>query len=350
MVSPVSEATDRCVSCGNDLRVKARFCDACGSPVSPYSATSEHKQVTVLFADVLGSMKLAASLDAERLQEIMNELFNRAAAVVQRYQGTVDKFTGDGLMALFGAPAALKDHALAGLHFSAGDPSRHERTCHRGTSPRRRCIADSYRAELRRRDCRRNRLRSWQIHRDRPSRRNGATHGSSSPSLRSLALAFHGTSRRGRHPARFRQERCGQGRRLARVRSAAPRGGVQPDGVGPQRRRDAGPRWPSWIGCEACSTPIAVALVGIVGDPGLGKSRLINEFTAIAASRGADVVIAAMRSPHHHNRVPCCCRACSAQCSRWRGSATPRPVSSPRRSTEDFSRRILQACESCSRP
>ena len=94
MVSPVSEATNRCVSCGNDLRVKARFCDACGSPVSPYSATSEHKQVTVLFADVLGSMKLAASLDAERLQEIMNELFNRAAAVVQRYQGTVDSFTG----------------------------------------------------------------------------------------------------------------------------------------------------------------------------------------------------------------------------------------------------------------
>ena len=104
MVSPVSEATDRCGSCGNDLRVKARFCDVCGSPVSPCSATSEHKQVTVLFADVVGSMKLAAALDAERLQEIMNELFNRAAAVVQRYQGTVDKFTGDGLMALFGAP------------------------------------------------------------------------------------------------------------------------------------------------------------------------------------------------------------------------------------------------------
>ena len=42
----------------------------------------------------------------------MNDLFNRAAAVVQRYQGTVDKFTGDGLMALFGAPVALEDHAL----------------------------------------------------------------------------------------------------------------------------------------------------------------------------------------------------------------------------------------------
>jgi class 3 adenylate cyclase len=113
MVSPVSEATDRCRSCGNDLRAKARFCDVCGSPVSPTSATGEHKQVTVLFADVVGSMKLAAALDGERLQEIMNELFNRAAAVVQRYQGTVDKFTGDGLMALFGAPVALEDHASA---------------------------------------------------------------------------------------------------------------------------------------------------------------------------------------------------------------------------------------------
>jgi adenylate cyclase len=112
MVSPASEATDRCGSCGNDLRAKARFCDVCGAPVSLLSAPGEHKQVTVLFADVVGSMRLAAALDAERLQEIMNELFNRAAAVVQRYQGTVDKFTGDGLMALFGAPVALEDHAL----------------------------------------------------------------------------------------------------------------------------------------------------------------------------------------------------------------------------------------------
>ncbi len=72
----------------------------------------EHKQVTVLFGDVVGSMKLAAVLDPERLQEIMHELFNKSAVIVQRYRGTVDKFTGDGLMALFGAPVALEDHAL----------------------------------------------------------------------------------------------------------------------------------------------------------------------------------------------------------------------------------------------
>ncbi len=57
-------------------------------------------------------MNLVATLNPERLREIMHELFNRSAAVVQRYQGTLDKFTGDGLMAIFGAPVALEDHPL----------------------------------------------------------------------------------------------------------------------------------------------------------------------------------------------------------------------------------------------
>jgi class 3 adenylate cyclase len=73
---------------------------------------AEHKQVTVLFADVVRSMDLAAVLDSERLREVMGDLFNRCGAVIQRYGGTVDKFTGDGIMALFGAPIALEDHAV----------------------------------------------------------------------------------------------------------------------------------------------------------------------------------------------------------------------------------------------
>ncbi|WP_317155334.1 ATP-binding protein [[Mycobacterium] appelbergii] len=73
---------------------------------------AEYKQVTVLFADVVRSMGIASALGAERLREIMTELFNLSAAVVQRYGGTVDKFTGDGIMALFGAPVALEDHAF----------------------------------------------------------------------------------------------------------------------------------------------------------------------------------------------------------------------------------------------
>ncbi len=68
--------------------------------------------MTVLFADVVHSMDIAARVGAERLREIMTELVQRSTAVVRRYGGTVDKFTGDGIMAVFGAPAALEDHAF----------------------------------------------------------------------------------------------------------------------------------------------------------------------------------------------------------------------------------------------
>ncbi len=68
--------------------------------------------MTVLFADVVRSMDIAAAVGAERLREIMTELLDCSTAVVHRYGGTVDKFTGDGIMAVFGAPVALEDHAI----------------------------------------------------------------------------------------------------------------------------------------------------------------------------------------------------------------------------------------------
>ncbi len=101
-----------CMRCGAELRPTAKFCDECGSATSIPGTPAEYKQVTVLFADVVGSMDIAATVGPERLREIMTGLVTRAAAVVQRYGGTVDKFTGDGIMAVFGAPAALEDHAL----------------------------------------------------------------------------------------------------------------------------------------------------------------------------------------------------------------------------------------------
>jgi len=101
-----------CRTCGAEPRDGARFCDACGSPVATAESHAEYKQVTVLFADVVHSMDIAAALGAERLREIMTALFNHSSTVVQRYGGTVDKFTGDGIMAVFGAPIALEDHAV----------------------------------------------------------------------------------------------------------------------------------------------------------------------------------------------------------------------------------------------
>ena len=101
-----------CGSCGTQLGATAKFCSECGTPVSHATQSAEYKQVTALFADVVGSMDIAAAVGAERLRELMAELGGRGAAVVQRYGGTVEKFTGDCLMALFGAPVALEDHAF----------------------------------------------------------------------------------------------------------------------------------------------------------------------------------------------------------------------------------------------
>jgi class 3 adenylate cyclase len=101
-----------CGSCGAELRSGDKFCHECAAPVAAAATAAEYKQVTVLFADVVHSMDIAAAVGAERLREIITELVNRCAAVVLRYSGTVDKFTGDGIMALFGAPIALEDHAI----------------------------------------------------------------------------------------------------------------------------------------------------------------------------------------------------------------------------------------------
>jgi class 3 adenylate cyclase len=105
-------AATACPACGRDAREDARFCDGCGSLIAPATEHAEYKQVTVLFADVAHSMDIAAAVGTERLREIMADLVERCSAVVQRYGGTVDKFTGDGVMAVFGAPVALEDHAV----------------------------------------------------------------------------------------------------------------------------------------------------------------------------------------------------------------------------------------------
>ena len=71
----------------------------------------ERKQVTVLFADVVGSMTLAAGMDPEEWGELMERFFAILRDGVNRFDGRIDKFTGDGVMALFGAPIAYEDHA-----------------------------------------------------------------------------------------------------------------------------------------------------------------------------------------------------------------------------------------------
>ena len=105
-------AAGSCRACGLELREGARFCDGCGAPAGAESEPAEYKQVTILFADVVRSMDIAARVGPERLREIMTDLVSRSAEVIERSGGRLNSYTGDGLMALFGAPAALEDHAF----------------------------------------------------------------------------------------------------------------------------------------------------------------------------------------------------------------------------------------------
>jgi len=102
-----------------------RFCGECGAALrlppdrtmaASSSAGRERKHITVLFADVAGSMDLQEQLDAEVWAQIMGRFASILAEGVRRYGGTVDKFTGDGIMALFGAPLAQEDHARRACH------------------------------------------------------------------------------------------------------------------------------------------------------------------------------------------------------------------------------------------
>jgi class 3 adenylate cyclase len=139
-----SAFVSRCASCSADLPAGAKFCAECGTKVgsakpaatpvpretpkhladkirqSKAAVEGERKQVTVLFADVKGSMELAESLDPEAFSKIMSRFFAILTEGVERFEGFVDKFTGDGIMALFGAPIAREDHAqracYAALH------------------------------------------------------------------------------------------------------------------------------------------------------------------------------------------------------------------------------------------
>ena len=134
--SPLADATS-CPNCGMPTERGQKFCDSCGHRITepsihavtldPRAYTPNHlaqkiltsrgalegerKQVTVLFADLKGSMDLSESIDPEDWHRIMERFFTILTEGVHRFEGTVNQYTGDGIMALFGAPIAHEDHA-----------------------------------------------------------------------------------------------------------------------------------------------------------------------------------------------------------------------------------------------
>jgi class 3 adenylate cyclase len=105
-----------CFSCGAEVPPDAHFCPTCGAPVAAAPPTEERKLATVVFADLVGSTALAGVEDAERTRASLNRFYDAMAEEVERAGGTVEKFAGDAVMAAFGAPSALEDHAERALH------------------------------------------------------------------------------------------------------------------------------------------------------------------------------------------------------------------------------------------
>ena len=133
-----------CSQCGKAYTSGTKFCDECGHDLrepngvaavdydQPQSYTPKHladkilttrssvegerKLVTVLFADVANYTSMTEKLDPEEVHQIMDGCFRILMDVIHRYEGTINQFTGDGIMALFGAPVAHEDHAQRACH------------------------------------------------------------------------------------------------------------------------------------------------------------------------------------------------------------------------------------------
>ena len=105
-----------CPRCGTDVPPGGRFCPACGVPLVAGRSTEERKLATVLFADLVGSTAIAASQDPERTRALLDRFYRAMAEEIERAGGTIEKFAGDAVMAVFGVPTALEDHAERALH------------------------------------------------------------------------------------------------------------------------------------------------------------------------------------------------------------------------------------------
>lgn len=318
-----------CAECGHRATARARFCEQCGAALTqsakPLRAPStleakileertgiegERKQVTIMYTDIVGSLALTQSLDSERYGFVLDRFLAIAAGAVHALEGTVNQFTGDGLLAVFGAPLAHEDHA------------------------RRACLAvlqlqrevAGLAAELARRDGVRFAIRCGlnsgevivgaigdDVHMDFVPIGDTTALGKRIEALAPVGSAAISASTaalvegefelrelgefevKGAQARQHVLELVGPGAAQTRLAAAAARRGLSP-----------------FIGRDAESGALTSALehalagdgraVAITGDPGVGKSRLVHEFAAACSARGLTVI--STRGIAHGRYVP----------------------------------------------
>jgi class 3 adenylate cyclase len=111
-----------CASCGEENSERASFCQACGTPLETKATapTRVRKTVTIVFSDVTGSTAMGERLDPESVRSVMSRYFDEMRRVVESHGGTVEKFIGDAVMAVFGIPKLHEDDALRAVRAAAG--------------------------------------------------------------------------------------------------------------------------------------------------------------------------------------------------------------------------------------
>ncbi|MGO9286852.1 MAG: ATP-binding protein [Mycobacterium sp.] len=293
-----------CRTCGTEPREGARFCDGCGAPVTAQNTRAEYKQVTVLFADVVHSMDIAAAVGAERWREIMAELSDCCAAVVQRYGSTVTQWTGDGIMAVFGAPIALEDHAIRACLAALGLQEQAKRLA--VDVGERDGIDLRLRVGLNSGEVIAGEIGSGQFGYAAVGEQVGMAQRMESVAPAGGVMLSASTSRLVEGAANLGEVE------LVRIKGAeepvpARRLLSVDDGhraIGRAESNLVGRRWEMAAveGLLERAIDGHGAVVGVVGSPGIGKSRLVREVTAMAAARGVEVFTAFCES--HASDIP----------------------------------------------
>ncbi len=111
----------RCPNCGEDNAQRARFCQGCATPLTPDAPgiARVRKTVTVVFTDVAGSTSIGERLDPESVRSVMARYFDVARTALERHGGTIEKFIGDAVVAVFGIPVLHEDDALRAVRAAA---------------------------------------------------------------------------------------------------------------------------------------------------------------------------------------------------------------------------------------
>jgi class 3 adenylate cyclase len=287
----VTDSQKFCGECGRDLRV--------AQPAPP--AESERKQVTVLFADVARSMDLAEQFDPDAWTQIISGLFRVASESVRRYGGTVDKFTGDGLMALFGAPIAQEDHASRAAHAALALIAAAKDYAIK--------VHGEHGADLHVRVG----LNSGEVVAGEVGE-SGFTAVGHTVGLaqRMESLADLDTVRLSEHTARL----LSAGFALRDLGAVAVRGATDPlhtfaldAATGGAHRRAGTARlvgraaeWATLLASLGAADAGRAEVIGIVGEAGAGKSRLTDELARVAADR--DIVVRRTAGVSHATSVP----------------------------------------------